>query len=121
MAEVVARAVNADRTDDFARTLGAIERELQIFTKEFQRERDGAADHRKALRETITALSEAVRALTKEVADMKPLVQEYREARDQAKGAAKFGKLLWAGAIGCGAAIASIVQWIASHWPPRIP
>ncbi len=111
---------------DLHRTLGVIEAKVEGLRAEFNRERDGAQSHRQSLRETITALAQAVRdltgqltALNGDLAEIKPLVNDYRENRDQARGAAKLGRWLY-GAFIAVAAVAGVIvnevwKWLGKH------
>lgn len=128
-----------------ARSIGGIEAKQDIFIEEFKRERDGAADHRQALRDTIAALSEGVRKQTSEmavlsnevaelmklrplldqvpqlqrdIAEMKPLVAEFRTTRDQAIGAARFGRFIWAGLVMLSGMIGALVMRLLDGWRP---
>ncbi len=100
-------------TDDFLSRLGAIEASLKIFVDEFKLEREDAKKHRAALRETIAALSESVRILNREVDEHGPLIDDYRQTRDQARGAVKFGRWLYGGLILLAGAIGALINQLA--------
>lgn len=100
---------------DLARVLGSIQANQENLRREFERERDGASDHRRALRDTIAAMSEAVRTLTAQMAEILPLVSDYRETRDQARGAAKLSKIVWAAIAGIAALAGAAVNRILDH------
>jgi len=59
----------------------ALEERVGNMVDEFQREREGAAQHRRDLRLVIEALSASVRGLTATVSEIKPLVDDWRETR----------------------------------------
>lgn len=83
-------------TVDDSRWMGEIETRLDTIIEEFKQEREGAQAHRRDLRAVITSLSESVRVLAHEVEGMKPLVADYRDDREQRKGASRYRKWLWA-------------------------
>lgn len=104
----------ADPTNsDLAHTLGVIQANQENLRREFERERDGASDHRRGLRETIAALSEAVRTLTAQMNDVFPLSTDYRTRRDQASGMAK---IMWAAMIALGAVVGTVANKIIEHF-----
>lgn len=94
----------ADLYAQFAR----IDERLTILIRQFDREQEDHEEFRRSLTETIAALSEAVRALTKELSDMKPIVLDYRETRDSAKGMVAATR--WFGGLMLGAG--SLVGWL---------
>jgi len=77
----------------------ALEERVGNMVDEFQREREGAAQHRRDLRLVIEALSASVRGLTATVSEIKPLVDDWRETRAEWRGAARFKKFLLATAV----------------------
>lgn len=101
---------------DLARMLGGIQANQDNIRREFERERDDAALHRRALRETVGAMGEAIRTLTTRMTEISPLVDSYRETRDQAIGAARLGKLMWATLLGVSAFFGAILAKIFDHF-----
>ena len=67
---------------------------MSNFIDAFESERNSAREHRRDLRDVVTALSGSVRELSHTVAEIKPLVEDYRTKRDEAIGAAKAGKII---------------------------
>lgn len=96
--------------------LGGIQANQENIRREFERERDGASDHRQALRETIAALSEAVRTLTIQMAEILPLAHDYRETRDQEFGAARLRKSIWAAVIATSAFFGALLGKAIDHF-----
>lgn len=81
------------------RAIASLEAQLKHFVTDFYRERDSAAQHRQSLREVVGAMGEAVRLLSGEMAEIKPVILEYRETRAEARGAAKLVRWMWALAV----------------------
>ena len=99
---------------DLIAAMATLEERVSNLVDEFQNERDGAAQHRRDLRDVIGALSGSVRELTSTVSELKPLVYDYRERRDKARGAAALAKLLH----GLGYAIAGGIGALTHKiWP----
>lgn len=92
---------------------------VNIFTEEFKRERDGSQEHRRGLRETIGALSEAIRTLTAKVELIEPLVFDYRENRDLIRGARLAGHYFLAGVVTLaaviGAGFSKLIDWFVGR------
>jgi hypothetical protein len=93
------RARPATSAEDFERELerwrGGIEERLDRLIDVVEKEQEGAARHRRDLREVIGALSQSVQLLTAEMRDVKPVVEDYREKRAEGRGAARLAKVLW--------------------------
>lgn len=100
-----ARTLNDDRT------LGRIEERLDNLIDEFKSERTD----RRAQTETITAMGEALRVVTRELSEIKPLALDYRDNKTAAMGAARAGKLIWGSMVGMAALIGAIVTEIARY------
>lgn len=101
---------------ELSRAIGALEAGVANLTKKVDEEAIDASRHRQALRETIAALSEAVRALTAEVSNMKPVVEDYRQRASERKGREKLGRWLMALWMAVAGMTTSVVTWALSHW-----
>lgn len=73
--------------------------------RDFKEERDAARQHREGLRDVIGALSMSVGNLAENVKRMEPTVADYRDNAAEARGAAKLGRVLWAGLVALGTAL----------------
>lgn len=109
-------SVDNPTNGDLGRMLGIIQANQENLRREFERERDEAHGDFRALRETLAAMSEAVRALTSKMAGVEPLAENYRETRDQAIGAARLGKLMLAAWIGAGAFFGALLGKAIDHF-----
>lgn len=103
--------------------LGVIQSELATLRDEFRDlEEKTTIEHRK-VHDIVVATSEAIRNLTRVIDEMKPLTDDYREKRAEARGAAKLAGWLYTAAGVIGGAVAyiggKIIEWVASR--PHIP
>ena len=76
------------------RELGELSVKVKNLSEEFQRECDAASTHRKDLRIVVDALGSAVRNLTTEIANMKPLLLDYATTSAENRAADRVRK--WA-------------------------
>lgn len=112
--------------DELSIMLGRIEAKLESIEELQKEERASAERHRSSLTLVIAAQSTATQALTARVNNLaedfnevRSLAFDYRDNREQAKGAAKaltFFRIL---IVGCATAIGGIITWLAtlSHGP----
>jgi chromosome segregation ATPase len=120
--------------DGLSQDIGALKEGIKNLKATVDEERLDAKMHRQSLREVIASLTESIRLLTSQIAEIKPVVEtvrsvpeviaeirpvveQYRTSRNEAQGRHKLGKLLWgfvvvfAGLVGSaiGAVVASIL------------
>lgn len=69
-----------------------------------------------AVKERVTSLDTRVGTLSKEVSDIAPSVQAFEDARQQAVGAQKLGKIIWAILFSAGGAIGGAATWALANW-----
>lgn len=88
--------MTAREVDDLSVLLGEIKARLGIIEEQQREERQSAERHRTGISLTIAAqaratndLSAKVDKVSDQVAEMRPLTDEFRSSRDQARGAAK--------------------------------
>lgn len=74
-------------------SLAKLEERLGNQIEAFREEREYAQKHRHEMREVIAAMSQAVRTLTDRVEEMRPVVDDYRERRAEARGVFRLGHL----------------------------
>lgn len=98
---------------DNARAMATIAAKLDIFVEEFKSDRTSSALHRKDLREVIGALSEGMRVLTAQVAEIAPVMRDYQNTRAEARGAAKLMKFAWTLAVALAGALGA---WIGKKF-----
>lgn len=108
-------------TTNLVAAMAALQERVSNLINEFEREREGAAAHRRELREVVTALSESVRSvstsvkeLSNAVTEMRPVVEDYSTRRAEAAGAIKLARVLKA-MIG-GALV--LTGWLIAKFAP---
>lgn len=82
------------------------------LAQELQREREATVLHRDGLNQILQSLGEAVRAQTKEITEMKPLVMDYREHRAEKRGAASVKKWLLGTVVSVSTIIGAVLNEI---------
>lgn len=92
----------------------------QMMTMWSNQEKEAAAGRRvlhekvEALKDSVTALNTRMASVETTISDVKPAVQEFKDQREQQKGAMKLGKLLWTGMLtACGSTGAAIGYGLA--------
>ncbi len=109
--------------DPLSQLLGEISAKLDTVTKTQGEDRVASATYRTDVRSELTKLTAGVTDLKNridntvdEVAELRPDVEDYRRRRDQAEGASKLTKVLWAvfTALGGGGVIA-IIEMLRSR------
>ena len=101
--------------------IGSLQAEVRILSQTAHEEREEAQDHRRCLREAISELTQSVHLLGKKVEEIEPVVVDYRNRREQDKGAARYRNWLWASAyatIGAvGATLIEVAKWLGLRPP----
>jgi methyl-accepting chemotaxis protein len=102
----------------------------------FKQEREGAYGHRREIRETMgeierrmSVVENHVRVVQTKLGEMNPTIEDYRQTKAEAAGAAKLAmtaanaaKALWAiGATIITAIITTIAWWLSKPPPPPPP
>lgn len=107
--------------DELSVLLGRIDARLTTIEDQQREERQSAIQHRANLTLVISAQSTATQALTarvdnlvEDVKEVKILSNDYRENRDQAKGAAKAVLFFRMVVVGLATAVGAIITWIIS-------
>lgn len=98
--------------DSLSKAIGGLEAEMRILTRTVHDNHEASTREHRTVHDIVVATSEAVRNLTKIVGEMKPLTDDYREKRAEARGAAKLAKVLYAAALAIGSAVGSGVTWL---------
>jgi hypothetical protein len=105
--------------DNLSRVIGRIEEQIKTLFKRIDALEENSTREHRVVHDIVEATSDAVRTLTAKVDEMKPLTDDYREKRAEARGAAKLAYTLYAvvgGIIGSG--VTWLIQ-IASLKPPH--
>src|SRR5882672_5392209 len=131
--------MSADESRVFA-ALGAIQSELATLREDFKEQEEKTTTEHRKVHDIVVATNEAIRNLTRDVAEMKPLVdayrlkaasldeavelaEDYRERRAEDRGAEKFKKWLYGLAASVGGLIAvlasKLLDWLMTR--PHIP
>lgn len=105
---------------EMSRAMGGLESTVKTLTQTWQTQDAEATQGRRDLRQRFEALSGKVgelggkvdRALT-ELGEIKPSVEAFENAKQQAVGGLKLGKLLWMGLPFGGG---GLITWFLTHW-----
>jgi tetrahydromethanopterin S-methyltransferase subunit B len=111
---------------EFSRALGSLEASVKNLTMTWAQQEQNAADGRRALhlkmdgiKEDLSSLTSRVDGMTKEMSEISPAVNEFKQQRERAIGAMKLGRWLW----GVFIAAAGLAGWAIGEWLhiPRPP
>ena len=69
-----------------------------------------------AMRDDFYKLTHQVTGALKDIAEIKPSVDAFENARQQAKGAQRLGKWIWGGLTFGGLGGGSILGWMLANW-----
>lgn len=112
--------------NDFSRALGSLEASVANLTRTWAEQERNATEGRRALhrkmddiKDDVGAMTGRVDSLANEVAEISPAVKEFKQQRERAIGAMKFGRWMWGAML----AAAGMVGWAINEWLrlPRIP
>jgi hypothetical protein len=110
----------ADRDlDNLSRVIGRIEEQIKTLFKRIDALEENSTREHRVVHDIVEATSDAVRTLTAKVDEMKPLTDDYREKRAEARGAAKLAYTLYALV---GGIVGSVITWaiqLATFKPPH--
>lgn len=101
--------------------LGLLQSQIGLLSERIDEiERSTISEHRK-VHDIVVATSESIRNLSRAIEEMRPLTEDYREKRAEARGAARLAGWLYTAAGVVGGAfffIASrIAEWLSSRPP----
>lgn len=100
----------AGEIDNLSHQLGRIEEQIKTLFRKFEALEENSTREHRVVHDIVEATSDAVRTLTHKVDEMKPLTDDYREKRAEARGAAKLiGMVYVVGGGIIGAAVTQIV------------
>ena len=90
----------------------------QILAQTVKENQEASTDEHRKVHDIVVATSEAVRNLAATVKEMKPLTDDYRERRAEARGAAHLAKVLYVTFGGIAGAFASrALDWFSVKPP----
>ena len=97
--------------------IGALRENLNNLARQLESYRAETTKEHRTVHDIVVATNEAIRNLAREVAEMKPLTEDYREKRAEARGAARLAGWLYtaAGVIGGFVVFAAskIAEWLS--------
>lgn len=111
-----ARIMATERAN-ISTAIGALQAEVRILARTVRDNQEASTQEHRKVHDIVVATSEAVRNLSREVSDMKPLTDDYREKRAEKRGAARLLHLLYVTVGGLAGAFASKVMEIFSIKP----
>lgn len=81
---------------ELSKIIGRLEEGLHFLARQVQINQETMVDEHRKVHEIVDALSASVRTLTSVVNEMKPLTDDYRERRAEARGAARLLNAVYA-------------------------
>jgi chromosome segregation ATPase len=118
----------ADESRVFA-AIGSLETQIKHLSERFDALEERTTVEQNKVHDIVDATSEAVRNLTRLIAEMKPLTDDYRERRAEQRGEDRINervsKYLYAAASAIGGivvfAAGKIFDWLTKQPPPPPP
>lgn len=103
---------------DVSVAIGRLEEGMRFLAKQVHTNQEVSTDEHRKVHDIVVAMSASVRMLSDAIAEMKPLVEDYREKRAEARGAARLIKIVYAMAGGSVAmALSKAVEYFAARPP----
>lgn len=117
-------------------TLGALKeaaentkRTLEHLMRMWETQEKNASEGRRMLHEKVDAMKDSVTALGTRVGslettitvDLKPAVEEFKNQRQQQKGAMKLGRVLWTGMLAACGSMGAAIGYGLSHFFGQVP
>jgi len=99
--------------------IGGLQADIKNLARTVESHHETSTEEHRKVHDIVVAASEAVRNLAAQVAEMKPLTDDYREKRAEARGAARFlkaGYALAGGSLAVG--ISKAVEWFSARPHP---
>ena len=96
--------------------LGRIEEQIKTLFKLIASLEENSTREHRLVHDIVEATSDAVRTLTHIVNEMKPLTDDYREKRAEARGAAKLINLLY---VSCGGIAGAAAAWVMQYFQTK--
>jgi len=99
--------------------IGELQAEMRILSQTVRDNQETSTREHREVHNIVVAMSESVRNIAADVAEMKPLTEDYREKRAEARGAARFLNAAYAlggGSVAVG--IGKLVEWFSARPHP---
>jgi uncharacterized protein YlxW (UPF0749 family) len=103
---------------ELSAAIGALQAQVSILAQTVRDNQEASTEEHRKVHDIVVATSEAVRNLAATVKEMKPLTDDYRERRAEARGAAHLVRVLYVtfGGI-AGAFAARALDWFSVKPP----
>lgn len=82
--------------NQLSQDIGGLKANVETLTRTVEANQEASTREHRIVHDIVVATSEAVRNLAAVVAEMKPLTDDYREKRAEARGAARMAKIVYA-------------------------
>ena len=103
---------------DLSLLIGGLQADIKNLANEVREHKTETTEEHRKVHNIVDAMSEAVRNLTHIVAEMKPLTDDYREKRAEARGVKRLLILIYTAA---GAGAVKALDWVVGLFPGRHP
>lgn len=101
--------------------IGGLQADMKTLAKRVYDNQQASSEEHRKVHDIVVATSEAVRNIAADVAEMKPLTDDYREKRAEARGAVHLLRWLYVTGGGLvGAGIIKVLDLFATK-PPHAP
>jgi outer membrane murein-binding lipoprotein Lpp len=108
---------------EMSRSIGGLESTVKSLVSTWQSQETNASQGRRDLHTKFDALSEKVTGLTakvdtaiRDITLIKPSVQAFENAKEQAIGAQRLGKGIWAALLFLGGGSGAGLTWVIANW-----
>jgi uncharacterized protein YoxC len=112
---------------DMSHSIGGLQSTVNNLVATWQQQDQAASQGRRDLHQKFDVVARDVTGLTvkldgaiKEIAEIKPSVRAFENAKERAKGAQTVGKIIWATLLAAGA----LIGWVLANWisiGPKLP
>lgn len=85
----------AAKLDELSVAIGGLRADVNNLSKVVAQNQEASTEEHRKVHDIVEAMSDAIRTLTRDIAEIKPLSHQYREESAQARGAAKFIKAMY--------------------------
>lgn len=104
---------------EMSHSIGGLESTVKNMMTMWQQQEQAASQGRRDLHQKFDSVGKDVAGLTakvdravQDITDIKPAVKAFENAKEQAKGAQKLGKIVWAVLFGTG----TLIGWVIANW-----
>lgn len=99
--------------------IGELQAEMRILSERVRENQEITTAEHREVHDIVSAMSESVRIIVRDISEMKPLTEDYREKRAEARGAVRLLYAVYAFVGGSIAIIGSkILEYIQSRPHP---